>query len=465
MNKAGLHKTLVAANQEEYGLRYLGLSFLSPRRRGKALRQRQELLSQLEAHSEWSCGGTKLQLGPLSPGCRLCTAGAWSCLFVNGRCNASCSYCPAPQDRIDLPTTNTLQFRHPDDYASYLKLFGFRGMSVSGGEPLLTPGRTLAFLRAAREALGPDGHLWLYSNGILLTRQIARQLREAGLDEIRIDIGATGYRPEQLTQAVGIIPTVTVEIPVLPDREELLRGRLRELREAGVDHLNLHQLRLTPHNYRRIAERGFTFLHGEKVTVLESELAVLRLMRFAAESNLGLPINYCSFVFKHRYQRAAARLRAARMACLPWERVTDAGYLRSLALLGTPAKLATLAERLQRAGTLVEHRDWRLGEGRLLVTPDILAAGDWRGLRLAVGYEEAALRPQIKPGAAGVSVDFGPRTKAWLDRTPVAGELLLGPKRAAGFANHLQTGAPLPATLATETDRWETIPTGLQDYF
>ncbi len=36
-------------------------------------------------------------------------------------------------------------------------------------------------------------HVWLYTNGTLATVDILTQLRDAGLDEIRFDIGATDY--------------------------------------------------------------------------------------------------------------------------------------------------------------------------------------------------------------------------------------------------------------------------------
>jgi uncharacterized protein len=86
-----------------------------------------------------------------------------------------------------------------------------------------------------------------------------------------------------------------------------LRAQYTADRIMGINHLHLHQLRLTPHNRSKFKNRPYTFLHGEKVTVLESELTALALIRQASSQRLTLPINYCSFVYKHRYQRTAAR--------------------------------------------------------------------------------------------------------------------------------------------------------------
>jgi pyruvate formate-lyase activating enzyme-like uncharacterized protein len=211
---------------------------------------------------------------------------------------------------------------------------GFSGVSISGGEPLLTPELTLAFLRAVRKRCGENVHLWLYTNGTFLTADLCSRLRDAGLDEIRVDLGAVRYHLKKLRLAVGCIPTVTVEIPAVPEDEELLKQKMVEMAEAGVNHLNLHQMRLTPYNLGRLTERGYTFIHGEKVTMLESELCALRMIRFGLTQGIPLPLNYCSFPYKQRYQNAAARRRAALIVCASGEVVTEAGYLRILSAKG-----------------------------------------------------------------------------------------------------------------------------------
>ena len=107
-----------------------------------------------------------------------------------------------------------------------------------------------------------------------------------------------------------------------------------EMVEAGVNHLNLHQMRLTPHNLIPLTERGYVFIHGEKVTSLESELCALRTIRFGLEQGIRLPVNYCSFPYKRRFQHAAARRRAALTVCTPDEVVTESGYLRTFSQAG-----------------------------------------------------------------------------------------------------------------------------------
>jgi len=323
-------EALITSNRREYGRHYEFLEFPTPEQATAAHVERGELLAWLREHAEFGCSDTKVDCRRLSPGCQTCATGGWSCLFINGRCNASCFYCPTSQDETGDPLTNGIPFASPDDYAEYVALFGFTGASISGGEPLLTLDRTLAYLDAVRRRCGGAVHLWMYTNGTLLTREIAGELRSAGLGEIRFDIGATDYNLGKLQLAVGVIPTVTVEIPTVPEEEELLRDKLAEMAATGVQHLNLHQLRLTPYNSRHLASRAYTFLHGENVTVLESELAALRLVRYAIERGIDLPVNYCSFPYKRRFQHAAARRRGIPFVRADNEAVTEAGYLRAL---------------------------------------------------------------------------------------------------------------------------------------
>ena len=322
-------KALIAGNRLEYGHHYDYLEFLTVERATAATVERDELLAWLRIHAEFGCNDTKVDSRRLSPGCRTCAAGGWSCLFINGRCNASCFYCPTSQDDTGDPLTNGIPFAAPDDYAEYVVLFGFTGASISGGEPLITLDRTLAYIDAVRRRSGDAVHLWMYTNGTLLTREIAEELRCAGLKEIRFDIGATNYNLSRLKLAVGVIPTVTVEIPAVPEEEDLLRQKLGEMAAEGVQHLNLHQLRVTPHNLRHLASREHTFVHGESVTVLESELTALRLVRYAIEQGIDLPVNYCSFPYKRRFQHAAARRRGIPFVLTADETVTEAGYLRT----------------------------------------------------------------------------------------------------------------------------------------
>jgi pyruvate formate-lyase activating enzyme-like uncharacterized protein len=342
--KESIQQRTIESNRREYGHLYDLLTFASPEQLAAASAERKELLQWLDQRACFGYAGTKVDCRDLSPGCRCCGDGSWSCLFVNGRCNGSCFYCPTAQDEDGPPVTNGLAFTSPEEYAAYVAAMGFSGVSISGGEPLMTPDLTVGFLSAVRKRCGDDVHLWLYTNGTLLTADLCSQLRDAGLDEIRFDLGAVRYNLKKLRLAVGCIKSVTVEIPAVPEDEETLKRKMFEMAEAGVNHLNLHQMRLTPHNFGPLTDRGYTFLHGEKVTVLESELCALRMVRYGLEQGIPLPVNYCSFPYKRRFQHAAARRRAALNISVSGEVVTERGYLRTLSAKGVSYCEATLLQ-------------------------------------------------------------------------------------------------------------------------
>jgi len=380
------------------------LNFASSEKLAEANSERHELLQWLDQRASFGYAGTKVDCSSLSPGCRCCGDGGWSCLFINGRCNGHCFYCPTAQDDDGPPVTNGLAFAAPDEYAGYVAAMGFSGVSISGGEPLMTPDLTVAYLKAVRKRCGDDLHLWLYTNGTLLNADLCCRLRDAGLNEIRFDLGAVRYHLKKLRIAVGIIETVAVEIPAVPEDEELLHQKMVEMEEAGVKYLNLHQMRLTPYNFVPLTERGYTFLHGEKVTVLESELSALRTVRYGLEQSMSLPVNYCSFPYKRRFQHAAARRRAALVFSVSATAVTESGYLRTLSEKGVQYHEAVI---LQSPSYRHPFEKILLDSGRSLymerrpVTPLLdLSEAERRALEMGRPPERAAHFEAIECGLA-----------------------------------------------------------------
>lgn len=432
-------------NQADYGAIYDQLTFVDPADCPGLEQLRSERLQALAAAGGFlACGGSKPHSHGLSPGCRLCVAGSWSCLFVNGRCNLHCFYCPGRQDETGQPNTNNLAFASPAAYVAYLEKFDFRGMSLSGGEPLLTPERSLAFLNAAKRRFGDQLHCWMYTNGSLLDANLLGRLQDSGLDEIRFDIGATDYSLAKVAMAIGRIPTVTVEIPAVPEELPRLRAQLHDMAAIGVDYLNLHQLRLTAYNFPRFAGRPYRYLHGDKITVLESELAALELLNYAAEQKLQLPINYCSFIYKNRYQKAAARGRGAAIIGERCETLSPAGYLRSCTLRGTAQALQAIARQLARqlAATAGETAAWELSAAadQLRFCAPLGRMIDFTGVTLTLGYVATAVREGLSYRHPFREVTLAGGKKIVVERIK-AREFVLDADRARQFFVAADAGA------------------------
>ena len=317
--------SLVNKNKTEFAA-YPNIKWLNHYQAEKAQKKRNQLTEKLA--NNWLFNETKPFYRQISKGCSLCGQGTWSCLFITGKCNAKCFYCPTSQESDGIPTSQNLHFETPESYAEYINYFKFKGVSFSGGEPLLFFDRTLQYLEQIRKDCSPDIYIWMYTNGILADEEKFRKLAAAGLNEVRFDIGATNFSLKNIAFARGIIPNITIEIPAVPEEKEKLKQLLPEMIKAGVTNLNLHQLRLTKYNAPKLLKHNYTFIHAEQPVVLESELAALEILDFARENKFVIGINYCSFFFKNRFQKAGFRNQIAKALAAPGEIITEKGFIR-----------------------------------------------------------------------------------------------------------------------------------------
>jgi len=107
---------------------------------------------------------------------------AWE---VTGACNLACSYCRASASRLpdqgELSTEEALSFL---DQISILQPM----VIMSGGEPLLRGD----IFRVAGHAASRGMRVSLATNGTLLTSELARQIKEAGISRVSVSLdGAT----------------------------------------------------------------------------------------------------------------------------------------------------------------------------------------------------------------------------------------------------------------------------------
>lgn len=218
--------------------------------------------------------------------------------------------------------------------------------------------KMLEFIRSVRDAFGENFYLWAYTNGALFTKEKGMELAKAGLDELRFDISADDYRLEPLEEASGCFKNVTIEIPAIPEDEEALKRLLEPIRETGTRFLNLHQLNVTRHNCQAFADRGYTLIREESKTppILESEITALRIMQYALQENIGLPVNYCSQMYKMRFQyRGRARVMSGLVMSTSDEplriTVTATGLLRVLSIQGENGSLTELCRKIENQKT------------------------------------------------------------------------------------------------------------------
>lgn len=255
----------------------------------------------------------------LSPACVACQQGHDSfTFFISLQCHRSCFYCFNPNQE-DYDHFSEAQRDLPAELET-LRASGrpVRFLALTGGEPLLHQPEALAFFRTAREKF-PDAHLRLYTTGDHLTAELAAELRAAGLDEIRFSIRmhdlAHGHRTtfDRIALATGVIPSVMVEMPVLPGSLATMQTVLTELDRLGVHSINLLELCYPRNRAEAFNQRGFQvrpqpfrvlydYWYAGGLPIAGSEAECLALVAYALEAGLKLGVHYCSLENKHTGQ-------------------------------------------------------------------------------------------------------------------------------------------------------------------
>ncbi len=432
--------------------------------------RRDALVGALEGLAEAGYRGAKPHLGALSPGCRLCAEGLWSCLFLNGVCEGRCFFCPGFREAVGAPPfAERMVFGSPQQYAAYVRRLGFRGVSFSGGEPFGTFALLIEHLRALRDELGDALYIWAYTNGRPATPERLGQAAAAGLDEIRFDIAAWGYDTGPVERAIGRVPRVTVEIPAIPEDAARLRRALERLAGAGgVDHVHLHGLMVMGDNAARLVKRGYTLTRGATPAVIESELSALETLAFVADEGLPLAIQYCGPAFKERWQGRVEDLRGATLFLAGDEGLTEAGCLRRLAVAARGADAEVLAQRLRESG--VDASRWRVDAeaGEVRVHLEVLTRVELGAYPISVRYFRTVIGHGVGDGVDGALAHDTREAVADYCEATLAGGMTVGVRRiAVSTAIALATGEALALARGEVPERvapWERIAAGLPSY-
>lgn len=398
-----------------------GLSF---RRDGDAARAGMLRASLRQAGAIFCNNGKSIHTGFLSPACAACAKGV-GCMTVtlSLMCNRACYYCFNPnQEGYEHQSKAVIDWRETitrwlasEPSPSHLAL--------SGGEPLLHPEETLEFFRYARDHL-PGVHTRLYTAGDLLTEELACALAEGGLREIRFSIK---LEDDEQTRAAVLnniaiarrhIPTVLVEMPVIPGTGDEMRALLRRLDALGVDGINLLEFCFPLCNAEAFSERGFllkyppfetlyNYWYAGGLAVDGSEALCLELLCFLLEEGLNIKGHYCSLENKFTgqiYQQNTAQEKPS--ATLSFSD-TDF-FLKTGKVFGRdiPRALDVLQ---QRGGHIYEENE---AYGYLQFHPRHIAAMEKAGLNPVLSYNVMEQRPdgcvlrELRVESAGASASL-----------------------------------------------------------
>ena len=251
-----------------------------------------------------SLGGRTYYVGAddkFPEGCRSCLMGTGlSAIRKTNKCNIQCKFCynygeldcqpPIGEGMWEIGGT---KFREED--VELLLTMGNRptGVSYVYLEPFMEIEKYYGIIRRFRAA-GVRQHL--YTNGLLATEQSLRARGEAGLDELRFNLGASNCADrviENIRLAKKYIPKVGIETPMTPEFFEGFFKKKDVILGTGLDFINCAELHLNANNIGNYeGESMYICRHGYISPIWSHELT-LKFMKIAAEEQWPIAVHDC----------------------------------------------------------------------------------------------------------------------------------------------------------------------------
>jgi uncharacterized protein len=282
-------------------------------------------------------------------------------LFVTGRCNRSCIYCPLSEERRgkDLAFADEQLVENTADILEEAKAIGALGTGITGGEPLLELKKVIDYIQTLKKEFGIEHHVHLYT-GSLPDKNVMKSLRGAGLDEIRFHppledwFDSVGLR-KTLSEAINIGLEAGVEIPAF----KTAPGIVDAVRSTGA-FLNLNELEFSETNARNLKDIGFSSHEIHYGAVGSEEIAKSFMLK-------GLNVHYCPSRFKDAIQLRERLKRRAKLMARPFDFITGDGTLIYGVINGDPKKAIDVLE-----GLGVPERAYVALENQIQIEPYVL---------------------------------------------------------------------------------------------
>lgn len=271
------------------------------------------------AGAEFKNSGASIVWGWQSKACVECTGPRGSETFsTTFKCHRDCYFCfnynVADYDRFvreGCPWHEGIE-----DAERRYGHDGLTALGLTGGEPLLALDDSIALLDEARKRF-PSAHTRMYTSGDLLTVEGAQRLHDVGLQEIRFSVKQddSTERQQRVLDAMKLardyIPSLMVEMPIIPNTEEHMHELFDSWAEIGIDGINLLEFCFPFHSWDEYAARNFEirnppfdvmydYGYSGGLPVAGSEELCLELMLWGIEHAVPFGMHYCSLDNKHR---------------------------------------------------------------------------------------------------------------------------------------------------------------------
>ena len=252
-----------------------------------------------------SVNGRTYFVGPeekFAKGCRSCMTGTGlTAIRKTNKCNIQCKFCYNYGELEDcMPIGEGLwEIGGTKFYERDLDLLLSiqekpTGISYVYLEPFMEIEKYYGVIKKFHEA---GIHQHMYTNGTLATEENLKALGEAGLDELRFNLGATNASDkviEAIATAKKYIKYVGIETPMTPEYFEAFMEKKDKILATGVDFMNCAELHLNNNNiWNYEGENMYVYRHGYVSPTWSRELT-FKLMKMADEEGWNVAVHDCS---------------------------------------------------------------------------------------------------------------------------------------------------------------------------
>ena len=243
-------------------------------------------------------------------GCKLCIQGKKIAIHITYRCTKHCPYCPIPDDKFGKSKIEFLgnEYDSTDDNLQTIlnkivTLNSIDGISISGGEPLLSINYVYEIIRTLKEKRGDDFHIHLYTNGDLLSDEIIEKLNDLGLDEMRVD----SLSPSIFKRLEAAHFDVICEVPCIPTESFYsdICALIDESVALKLNGINLNEFEVTKENIAFVKEHNLSF-YANRLT--ECPAYAQKIIDYAKRKNNKLNVFFCSFEIADKIRTSRNRL-------------------------------------------------------------------------------------------------------------------------------------------------------------
>jgi uncharacterized protein len=235
-------------------------------------------------------------------GCRSCLLGTGlSAIRKTNKCNLECKFCYNYGQLEDIPPVGEGMWEiggtkfYEKDIDLLLSIHKKpTGISYVYLEPFMEIEKYYPIIKKFKDA---QIHQHLYTNGTLATEETLKALGEAGLDEIRFNLGASGCS-DKVIENIGIakkfIKNVGIETPMTPEFFEAFFKKKQAILDTKLDFINCAELHLNENNIDNYYGENMYIARLGYISPIWSRELTLKFMKIADEENWDLSVHDCS---------------------------------------------------------------------------------------------------------------------------------------------------------------------------